>query len=232
MPEGLNTEIAHHLSEKDEAQAASEESRESRRVEIVEIVEAILLAIVAIVTAWSGYQAAQWDGKNALYYSQSSKDRQLATRQSTTSGQYLLYNATTFNSWGAATTAGNTKLANFFVKRFTPDYRVAFEAWLATDPAHNPKAPPGPSYMPQYHNPAAAGAQQLDALATATFQKGTDARDSGDKYVRSTILFATILFVVAMSQRFKVPNVRRTLLGVAFVLLAYGVINVLTFPVA
>jgi hypothetical protein len=229
MPEGLNTEVAHHLSEKEEDHG---HTKESTRIEIVEIVEAILLAIVAIVTAWSGYQAAQWDGKNALYYADSAKDRQLATRQTTRSGQELLYNASTFNSWGAATTSGDSKLAAFFVKRFTPDYRVAFDAWLKTDPAHNPKAPPGPSYMPQYHNPSAAKGQQLDALATATFQKGNDARDNGDKYVRSTVLFATILFIVAISQRFKVRGVRRTMLSVAFVLLVYGAINVLTFPVA
>jgi hypothetical protein len=229
MPEGLNTEVAHHLSEKDEEHG---EPKESRRVEIVEIIEAILLAIVAIATAWSGYQAAKWDGRNALYYGQSSKDRQLATRQTTRAGQELLYNASTFNSWGAATIAGNTKLAAFFVKRFTPDYHVAFDAWLKTDPAHNPKAPPGPSYMPQYHNPAAAKGQQLDALATATFEKGTHAGENADRYVRSTVLLATILFIVAMSQRFRARGVRRTLLGVAFVLLVFGVTNVLTYPVA
>lgn len=229
MPEGLNTEVAHHLSEKE---AEPQKHEESTRMELIEIVEAILLALVAIVTAWSGYQAAQWDGKNALYYGEASKQRLFATRQSTMAGQYLLYNASTFNSWGAATTAGNTKLATYYVKRFTPDYRVAFYAWLKTNPAHNPKAPPGPSYMPQYHNPAAAKSQQLDALATATFQKGTDARDNGDKYVRSTVLFATILFVVALSQRFRMSIVRRSLLGAAFVLLIFGLFNVLTYPVA
>jgi hypothetical protein len=229
MPEGLNTEVAHHLSEKNEEH---ERGKESTRVEVVEIVEAILLAVVAIVTAWSGYQAAQWDGKNALYYGQSSKIRQQATRETTRAGQELLYNASTFNSWGAATTSGDSKLAAFFVKRFTPDYRVAFDAWLKTDPAHNPKAPPGPSYMPQYRNPSAAKGQQLDALATATFQKGSDARDNGDKYVRSTILLATILFIVAMSQRFRARGVRRALLGVGFVLLVFGLFNVLRYPVA
>src|SRR5438309_11965981 len=118
MPEGLNTEIAHHLSEKDDEHG---EAKESTRVEIVEIIEAILLAIVAIVTAWSGYQAAQWDGLNSQRYTEASKLRLFASRQSTLVGQQLLYNATTFNSWGGATTVGNSKLAAFYSKRFTPD---------------------------------------------------------------------------------------------------------------
>jgi hypothetical protein len=227
MPEGLNAEVAHHLTEKG---GEASEAEESRSLEIHEIVEAVLLALVAIATAWSGYQAAQWDSKTALYYGQSSKDRLLATRQTNLSGQYLLYNATTFNAWGASTTAGNAKLAAFYVKRFTPDYRVAFDAWLKTDPAHNPKAPPGPSFMPQYHNPAVAQAKRLDDIATATFQHGTDASETADKYVRSTVLFATILFLIAIGQRFEVKVVRRTLLGIALVLLTYGLITLTTYP--
>jgi hypothetical protein len=224
MPEGLNAEVAHHLNEE------AGEAEGSRHVEILEIVEAILLAFVAIATAWSGYQAAQWDGKNALYYGQSSKDRQLATRQTTLSGQRLLYNATALNSWGGSTIAGNAKVAAFYVKRFTPEYRVAFEAWLKTDPVHNSKAPLGPSFMPQFHDPAAAEAKRLDNIATATFQQGTDARDTADKYVRGTVLLATILFLVAMGQRFKVKIVRRTLLGVAFALLIFALVTLSTYP--
>jgi|SRR5947209_8589843 len=227
MPEGLNAEIAHHLNE----QGAETEAGEAHRsLEIHEIIEAILLALVAIVTAWSGFQAAQWDGDNALHYGQASKLRLLATRQSTTSGQSLLYNANTFNAWGAATIDGNSKLATFYVKRFTPDYRVAFDAWIKLDPAHNPKAPSGPAFMPQYHNPAEMKATQLDDLATATFQLGTDARETADKYVRITVLLATILFLIAIGQRFKIMVVRRTLLGVAFVLIVYGLITLSTYP--
>ena len=38
------------------------------------------------------------------------------------------------------------------MRRFSPAYKVAFEAWLATDPLHDPNAPAGPSFMPEYHN--------------------------------------------------------------------------------
>src|SRR3546814_20453856 len=32
---------------------------------LVEILEALLLAVVAVATAWSGYHAAKWDGRQA-----------------------------------------------------------------------------------------------------------------------------------------------------------------------
>lgn len=48
-----------------------------------------------------------------------------------------------FNAWLAPFTAGNVKAEQLAEKRLRPEYRPAFYAWLATDPAHNPNAPPG-----------------------------------------------------------------------------------------
>jgi hypothetical protein len=39
------------------------------------------------------------------------------------------------------------------VKRFTPEYRVAFDAWLKLDPLNNEDAPPGPRFMPECKEP-------------------------------------------------------------------------------
>ena len=41
--------------------------------------------------------------------------------------------------------------------RLRPQFLVAFNAWIATNPLHNPKAPPGPTYMPQYQLAAKPG---------------------------------------------------------------------------
>ena len=71
MPEDMNLQIAHKLSEGEERAA-----REKRRWQtFVEIVEVMILAIVAIATAWSGYQAARWDGRQAFLYGTSSRIR-------------------------------------------------------------------------------------------------------------------------------------------------------------
>ena len=43
-----------------------------------------------------------------------------------------------FNAWLAPFTAGNVKAEQLAEKRLRPEYRPAFYAWLATDPAHNP----------------------------------------------------------------------------------------------
>ena len=226
MPEGFNLESVQRVREH------GEEGGESRSLEILEILEALILAFVTIAAAWSGYQAARWDGKNALYYGQASKQRTQANKLATLGSQQQIYDISTFYAWLAAKTDGKTQLATLLQRRFTPGYAIAFNAWLQTDPFHNPYAPPGPSFMPQYHNVKLEQSDALEAQAGVTFERGTNARETADQYVRDTLVLASILFLVALSQRFKVQNVRRSLLGLSALLLVAAVYVLATLPIA
>jgi hypothetical protein len=84
--------------------------------------------------------------------------------------------------------------------------------------------------MPQYRNADLARAAALNAQASATFKRGTDARDNGDHYVRTTVLLATVLFLIALSQRFRVHSVRMSVLALALVLLAFALGFVISYP--
>ena len=84
--------------------------------------------------------------------------------------------------------------------------------------------------MPQYHNPDLAAAARLNATASATFDAGTAARDNSERYLRDTVLFATVLFVVAIAQRFKVRAVRVTTTAIALALAGYTTVEMLTLP--
>src|SRR4029079_17162691 len=72
-----------------------------------------------------------------------------ADSASTRGGQQFVADSAMFNSWLQAEDAGNGSLQRSFERRFSAPYRVAFHAWLATNPFHDPNAPPGPGYMPQ-----------------------------------------------------------------------------------
>jgi hypothetical protein len=151
VPEGnINAEIASHLREHEPSGAGHV------RLEIIEILEAILLAVVAVSTALSGYQAAKWDGVSGRDYATASRERVQAEQASLTSNQLIIYNSGTLNTWMQAVTAGEPRLAAILVRRFTANYRVAFDAWLKTDPLTNARAPAGPRFMPQYKDPLAA----------------------------------------------------------------------------
>ena len=142
----MNVEVAHGLTEQDEHE--EHESASPGWVKTLEIIEVFVLAIVAIATAWSGYQATKWDGQQSLLYGHSSRDRFQADAASTFGGQLLSADASMFTAWLQAHSTNDTTLESLYVRRFSPDYRVAFNAWLATDPFTNPKAPAGPGLMP------------------------------------------------------------------------------------
>jgi hypothetical protein len=225
MPEGMNVEVAHKLSGHEKADRARR-----RWEEVVEVLEVLVLAIAAIATAWSGYQAARGDGRQSVLYGQSSRDRFQADAASTAGGQRLAADASMFNAWLQARTANDPRLQAAFARRFSPEYRSAFQAWLRTDPFSDPKAPPGPGYMPQYRNPQLEEAKRLNAQAAATFEEGTAARETADRYVRVTVLFALVLFLVAVGQRFRVRGVRIGVNTLAVGLLAYGMYAAVTLP--
>ena len=226
MPESSNIEIAHRVQESGERHGPHR-----RRHEVaIEIGEAFLLALVAIATAWSGYQSALWDGRSARLYGTSSRIRIVATQNTTRGGQQQLYDATTFNFWLQARLSGKPGLARDYQKRFRIEYRPAFRAWLATHPFVNPRAPAGPIFMPQYHNASSDRGTRLNAHASAVFDRGTHARETGEKYVRTTVLLATVLFLIALSQRFGLVKLRVGLLCVALVLLGIALTSIATYP--
>ena len=104
MPEDLNAELAETL-------VATEGGRttKTRWEETVEIIEAILLAVVAVATAWSGYQAARWDGRQAELYARASTTRNQADQALTLGGQQRLLDVTTFNTWIEAQKRGTRR---------------------------------------------------------------------------------------------------------------------------
>ena len=228
MPEGnANIEIAQHLREHGGHGDATGPSR--RRIETIEILEAILLAIVALATALSGYQAAKWDGESAKAYATSSRLRIQSNETQLTSNETLIYNAGTFTAWLQAHTSGDAALADILVRRFTPEYKVAFDAWLKLDPLNTPGAPPGPRYMPEYKDPLAEKAALLDEEATKEFEKGVHDREIGESYVRLTVILAAVLFLIAVGQRFKVRGVRIAVNVTASAFLMYAIVLVISY---
>jgi hypothetical protein len=225
MPEagGSNIEIAHHLTEH---RAAGESSGQA----ILEIVEALVLAIVAIATAWSGYQAALWTGHQSELYGEASKLRVQAEGAATYANQERLYNASTVVEWLKAEAHNDKKLTDLFERRFLPEFRPAFEAWKKTDPLNNPNAPAGPQLMAEYRSSKSETAARLNDQATKAFDQGTKGREYADQYVRATVMLATVLLLIAVSQRFQTRGVRVGLLVIAAFLLCVPVYHIITLP--
>jgi len=156
--------------------------------------------------------------------------RTKASRADLEALQTRTLDSVSFNAWFTAFVAGNKRAEQLAQNRLRPGYRPAFNAWLATDPAHNPNAPPGPSYMPQYVIPQETQANELDTQADAEFTKGSDAGGTADKYVRDTVFLATVLFLIGISGHLKLRQARMGLVSIGLILLVFSVIQLAGLP--
>ena len=239
MPEGLDPiEAGKKLHEHGEAEQQAEEAEEKgghggsggRHSRIVQICEAVLLALVTITAAWAGYSASKWSTASRIDIARASALGNLATRDDLTAISLRNFDAATFNAWFIAFTLNSPQKEAIAVRRFRPQFLVAFNAWMATDPLHNPHAAPGPTYMPQYKQPAQAQANTLDNEAAAKFQAGNQAATTGDNYVRITVFLAAVLFLVGIGSSFKLPGVRYALVAFGSVLLILSIVLILQQP--
>ena len=200
------------------------------RLEVIEIIEALILALVAVATAWSGYQAAQWAGKRAEDYSKANRLRVTAEGLATLAGQERIYDSDTFNSWLTAKLDGKAEAAEFFERRFRDEYRTAFAAWMSTDPFKNAQAPPGPIFMPEYHNAKHEQFLGLNKQAADVADRGTKSGETGDQYVRITVFLAAVLLITAIGQRFRFKSVRVVFMILAALLLCLPLWQLLVLP--
>jgi hypothetical protein len=200
------------------------------RLEVIEIIEALILALVAVATAWSGYQAAEWAGKRAEQYAEATRLRVTAEGLATLAGQERIYDSDTFDRWLAAKLDGKQEAAGFFERRFRDEYRPAFAAWIGTDPFKNAQAPPGPIFMPDYHNAKHEQFLVLTKQAAEMADQGTKSGETGDQYVRITVLLATVLLITAIGQRFRFKSVRVVFMILAFLLLCLPLWQLLMLP--
>ena len=85
--------------------------------------------------------------------------------------------------------------------------------------------------MPEYQLSLAAEADRLEMEAEATFAEGTEANQTSDKYILNTVFLASVLFLGGIATRFKAMSARWVIILFSLVILTYGLINLLTYPI-
>jgi hypothetical protein len=182
------------------------------------------------LAAWSGYAAAKWSTESRVSLAEASTARTKANRANLDAIELRNFDSSTFEAWFAAYTAHDEQAMALAEHRFRPQFRVAFEAWRATNPERNPNAPRGPTYMAQYRQPELGKGKALDRQADKAFAAGATAGERSDKYVRTTVFLASVLFLVGISTRFPVRGGRYALVALGAVLLVVSLVQLTQLP--
>ena len=84
--------------------------------------------------------------------------------------------------------------------------------------------------MPQYRPPGEADSARLDKKADAYDRQGQKHAQTGDDYVRVTVILASVLFIVGISSHFPLRGVRYGLIAVGAVILLFAGEQILSLP--
>jgi hypothetical protein len=223
MTEHVHVHAPHELTE-------SHEQPTSRNERVLELVATILLSLATLGIAWSGYQAARWNGRQAREYALANTARSLANRAATTGDQQRTQDLLNFNRWLEVTTSNEPALAQLHERRFRPEFVPAFQAWIAQNPLNNAATTPSPLLVPEYHVAELDKSDRLEREGTTHFTDGKEATEHTDSYVFTSVFFASVLFFAGVSMRFVWQKMRITVLVLATLTLGYAVAQVATLP--
>ena len=196
------------------------------------MLSAVLLALATVATAWSGYQASRWNGEQAKAFSKANSNRIESTRASNLATSQTQIDVATFVQWVDAYAKKETRLADFYFKRFRAEFKPAVDAWIATKPLKNATAPLTPFAMPQYKLAAQEQADRLEREADAWAAKARANVGRSTNYVLCVVLFAAALFFAGMSAKLPDRRIRVVLLSFGIAVFLGTIVWLATFPVS
>jgi hypothetical protein len=200
--------------------------------ERLELIATVLLALATVGTAWSGYQASRWNGEQAKAAGRATGLRIESGKEAGRADALSQIDVATFTSWVDAFALEQKELADFYFKRFRPEFKRAVVAWVKTRPRHNPNAPLTPFAMPQYRLEARDNANRLAAEGDSWAAVARRNVERSTNYVLGVVLFAAALFFAAMSTKLRSPRLRLFTLGVGVVVFLATVVWLATSPVS
>jgi hypothetical protein len=205
-------------------------ARLERLDRLTELIAVFILSVAALFSSYASFQAQLWDGEQAASYALAEQARTDSSMRATVAAEVRTLDLLQFTQWTNAYAVRNRPLQQFYRSRFRPVFARAFEEWLATDPANNPKAPLSPLEMGSYARSADSEARMFRRKADSEFARGEHANHVSDGFGRGTVILALTLFLGGVVQAFKGQAMRMVLLSIATACCLLGIFRVMELP--
>lgn len=201
-----------------------------KRKQWVEPVAALLMALATLSTAWCSFESAAWTRKsNRLMNEFNTLERKAGLLRIRGMQQATIHTGM-FMQALAAHDAGNDKLVNFYVERFPPELRKAYDGWLAQKPFENPNAEPHPFVPELYETPGTREAADANAKAADSQNQAGGAGSISGQYLANTVLFAAVLFFANAAGKFEQRRVRIVAFAFAVAVFLFALMRTVTLP--
>jgi hypothetical protein len=196
----------------------------------VEPVAALLMALATLSTAWCSFESAAWTRQSNRLMNEFNALERKAGLLTVQGMQQATIHTSMFMQALTAQEAGNEKLVDFYVERFPPELRKAYDAWLAQKPFENPNADPHPFVPKLYQTPGTREAADATAKAANSLEEARKAGTVSGQYLANTVLFATVLFFASASGKFEQRRVRVVAFAFAAAVFLFAVVRTGMLP--
>jgi hypothetical protein len=215
----------------------------------IELVATIALAIAAILTAWSVFQGGKWSGVESFQLADANGARTASVRSGNTANEQALADITMFDNWLLALQEDfdtgfiqrddplkvhPEAISSFFYRHMRDEFKPAIEAWVATDPFQSIGVEESsllPYEMDEYQLAANQEAIRLDSVADGHVEDAHESNDTGDAYIFTAVLYATVLFFAGVSGKMGDRRNRQILLTLGVLVLLGTSMFLLTLPI-
>jgi hypothetical protein len=188
------------------------------------------MALATLSTAWCSYESASWTRRSNRLINEYNALERRASVLTLQGMQSVTIHTAMFMQMLAVQQTGNEKLANFYVERFPPDVRKAYDAWMAQKPFENPNADPHPFVPNLYELRGTRDAAEASAKAASNLQESRNAGSISGQYLANTVLFATVLFFASAAGKFEQRRVRAIAFAFATVVFLFAVVRTAMMP--
>jgi hypothetical protein len=196
----------------------------------VEPVAALLMALATLSTAWCSFESAAWTRQSNRLMNEFNALERKAGLLTVQGMQHATIHTGMFMQVLAAQQEGNEKLVSFYVERFPPDVRKAYDAWMAEKPFENPNADPHPFVPTLYEMRGSREAADASAKAANSQREAGSAGSISGQYLANTVLFATVLFFANASAKFEQRRVRVVAFIFATAVFVFAVVRTARLP--
>jgi hypothetical protein len=198
---------------------------------LVEMVAVLVLGLATVGTAWCGYQAAQWSGRQSTATSTSTDQRVEASRLFGVATQKVSYDSSMIAQYAQAVQAKNTELVAFYRATLIREEMLpVIDRWEAEIRAGGTptRLIDDTSYMDAQLGPYQTATAKADASSKQALQAG----DTSHEYVINTILLAVALFFSGVLSSFRYRPARMLLVVAAIATVAVAAVNLADLPIA
>ena len=191
---------------------------------------ALLLALAALATAWSSYQASIWGGIELAEYTYSAVQRDKGAVARNEVDRRRMLDLMLFTQWLEAFTDRRDTLAAFYERHFRPEFRPEFESWRQS--AASGQEAGTPFDGSEYRQRTAGDIARFDTSASRALNEAQHANQVSDDYVFVTVILASVLFFAGAVRPLVNPQLRKTMVVIAGLLLVWALIRLVATPVA